>query len=246
MYKFTLRVNEIRKVQTRFRVIETVLDSVIILLVAFLVLPLRWIFIPSLVYIIIQLRYGFRYNIIKMIEQRYPSLKERLSTVHDHRDEKNVVVEDLAASVLADMEQVRYSSFISTKRLGIRIAAILLLVTLVLSTSIISPYLIRQTEISIPSITYTDALERIGQGPDTDIFNESSYVRIGNETQGIVLYRGSISELNVQGEKRKAPEIPASFPGQPSAIPSEIYTGSVPAVYQEIVKNYFTNLSGEE
>jgi len=235
MYKFTLRVNEIRKVQTRFRVIETVLDSVIILLVAFIVLPLRWIFIPSLVYIIIQLRYGFRYNIIKMIEQRYPSLKERLSTVHDHRDEKNV-----------DMEQVRYSSFISTKRLGIRIAAILLLVTLVLSTSIISPYLIRQTEISIPSITYTDALERIGQGPDTDIFNESSYVRIGNETQGIVLYRGSISELNVQGEKRKAPEIPASFPGQPSAIPSEIYTGSVPAVYQEIVKNYFTNLSGEE
>ena len=55
------------------------------------------------------------------------------------KNNKNVVLENLAESVLTDIEKIKYSSFFETKKLGIRIAIILLLVTFLISSSIINP-----------------------------------------------------------------------------------------------------------
>lgn len=248
MYEFVSRVKEIKKVFTQFKIIEIALDSIIILLAVFITFTYLgvtsgWlVFVPSLIYIIIQLRYKLDQDVIKIIEERYPSLKERLSTVYDNKELSNAVIEELASSVLTDMERLRYSSFVAIKRLGIRVAIILLLVTFVLSSAIIPSSISGPKNILTisPAVNNNGAVDR----PDTDIFNESSYVRIGDEAEGLMLYRGSVSELNVPGEGKQVSGYSGLFP--PEASSSEMYGEGIPVIYQQIVKNYFMNLSGTE
>ena len=255
MYKFVQRVDEIKKVIIQFKFVELVLDSIIILLMSFLIFqyigikPGWTMLVPSLVYAAIQLKYKFNHNIVKKIEELYPSLKERLSTVYDNKEEKNIVVEDLASSVLTEMEQMRYSTFISSKRLGIRVAIILALVAFMLLTASFNASMIERTGMPPSAILLpaSDSIEKITGSPDTDIFNESSYTRIGNDTTGLNLYRGQVSELNIPGEK-KAQEYSRLFPVEeaPIASNSGIYAETIPSIYQQIVRNYFTNLSRQE
>jgi len=93
----------------------------------------------------------------------------------------------------------------------------------------------------------SDSIEKITGSPDTDIFNESSYTRIGNDTTGLNLYRGQVSELNIPGEK-KAQEYSRLFPVEEAqkASNSGMYAERIPSIYQQIVRNYFTNLSRQE
>jgi hypothetical protein len=205
-------------------------------------LNLTWaLFLPPVLFFFIALKYRADANIIKLIEKRYPSMRERLGALYDNRDEKNTVVEDLAASVNSDMDRVKYSSFISTSRLGIRTAVILLLVTFVLSSALThSPKNPIQTEgpgaVRLPDST--------GFGSVQDIFEEPSVVKIGNDSQGVLIYRSQGSELNMRGDGKQVSGYSKLFP--PEASPSEMYQEAVPAAYQQIVKNYFTNLTVQD
>lgn len=250
MYRFINRVDEIKKVFTHFRVIEAALDSIIILLIAFLIsayLELKpgWaLFLPSLIYFLIALKYKISMNIIKLIEERYPALKERLSTIYDNREEKNVVVEDLASAVLIDMEKVKYSSFIATKHLGIRVALILLLITLVLYTAITSPPINELKNTLTAESLSTESKTDTSNDANSDIFTEPSYVRIGGDAQGLMVYRGSGGELNTPGEGKQVSEYSQLFPSEASS--SDTYMEEIPVIYQQIVKNYFANISRSE
>ncbi|MBU4138829.1 MAG: hypothetical protein KJ729_02645 [Euryarchaeota archaeon] len=247
MYKPIIRINELKNVLIRFRVVETTLDAVIIFLSLFVVLSYagissKWaLFLPPVLFFFIVLKYRADANIIKLIEKRYPSLRERLGALYDNRDEKNTVVDDLAASVNSDMDSVKYSSFISTSRLGIRTAIILLLVTFVLSSALIhSPENPIQTEspgaMRLPEYT--------GSGSAQDIFEEPSVVNIGNDSQGVLIYRSQGSEPNVRGDGKQVSGYSKLFP--PEASSSDIYSEAVPVLYQQIVKNYFTNLTVQD
>lgn len=123
MYQPVIRIHELKNTLIRFRVVETALDAVIIFLSLFIILSYAgissiWALLPPVLFFFITLKYRADANIIKLIENRYPSLRERLGALYDSRDEKNIVVDDLAASVNSDMDSVKYSSFISTSRLG--------------------------------------------------------------------------------------------------------------------------------
>lgn len=244
MYQPIIRINEIRNLLIRFRVVETALDAVIIFLSLFLILSYAgvnsmWaLFLPPILFFLIALKYRSDTNIITLVEKRYPALRERLGALYDNREEKNAVVDDLAASVNSDLDHVKYSSFISTWRLGIRTAVILLLVTFLLSSALThSPKNTMQPEypgaVNLPEST--------GTGAAQDIFEEPSVVKIGNEYQGILIYRSQGSEPNVRGEGKQAAGYSMLFP--PEASSSEAYSEAIPALYQQIVKNYFTNLS---
>lgn len=247
MYQPIIRINELKNVLIRFMVVETALDAAIIFLSIFVLLSFvgissMWaLFLPPVLFFFIALRYRTDANIIKLIEKRYPSLRERLGALYDSRDEKNAVVDDLAASVSSDMDSVKYSSFISTSRLGIRTAVILLLVTFVLSSALThSPKNPMQTE----GPGTIDLPESTGSGASPDIFDEPSVVKIGNDSQGVLIYRSQGSELNVRGDGKPVSGYSTMFPPETSS--SEMYQEAVPAVYQQIVKNYFTNLTVQD
>lgn len=249
MYQPIIRINEIRNLLIRFRVVETALDAVIIFLSLFLIFSYTgvdsmWaLFLLPLLFFAIAFKFRYNVNMIWFIEERYPALRERLGALYDNREETNAVVEDLAASVDSDLDGVKYSMFISTWRLGVRTAVILLLVTFVLSSSFFhSPNISAQPEspdrVSLP--------ESMGAGSSSpistsDIFEEPSVVKIGDDSQGILIYRSQGSEPNVRGTVKPASGYSKLFP--PEATSSETYSEAVPSKYQLIVKNYFTNLS---
>ncbi len=135
------RIIEIKNVMDHLWFIESMLDMIIILLAGFLLVIYAGItpvliIIPVLLYFFIVYRSKFNKNTVKLVEEKYPELNERLRTVYDNKDSANVVIEDLAGSVLHDIEKIKYSSFLDTGKLGIRIAAILLLVAILISSSI--------------------------------------------------------------------------------------------------------------
>lgn len=250
MYKSIHRLIEIKNILDHLWFIETVLDIVIILLAGFLfisytrIMPFV-IMIPILAYIFISIRYKFNKNTVSLIEKKYPELNERLRTVYDNRNNKNIVLEDLAGSVLTDIEKIKFSSFLETRMLGIRIAIIFLLVTFMISGSMFSPLLFNMKtdqDIEIPSPIPDSS---VPARTDENIFDEPSYVNIANNSEGLVINRGSGSELNIPGTENKPPAIHPVFPkdGDISIASSQAYGETIPVIYQEIVKNYFMNIT---
>src|SRR5659263_540998 len=218
MYKFINRVIEIKNILNHLWLIDTVLDIVIILLTGFLFIPYigispYLIIIPIFLYIVVSSRYKFKKNIVALIEEKYPELNERLRTVYDNKESENVVLETLAESVLTDIEKIKYSSFFETKKLGMRIAIIFLLVTFLISTSIINPM---HSEPKNDSATISSPLARNlnskRMSPEGNIFEEPSIGRIANDPRGFNLNPGSGNELNLPGTKKKTPSIYPSFP----------------------------------
>ena len=261
MYKFIYRVIEIKKILDHLWLIETVLDTAIIVLACFLLVSYMrispyWIIIPIFLNIIISFGKKSRKNTVVLIEEKYPQLNERLRTIYDNKENKNVVLENLAESVLTDIEKIKYSSFFETKKLGIRIAIILLLVTFLVSSSFINPSYfdqkINEQKINeqkmdqerIISPTLISSSESKNAG---NIFDEPSFVSIANDSQGLLVNRGSGSELNVPGPDRKTPVVYPAFPQNEDTgiTSSQAYGEAIPVIYQHIVKNYFMNISRE-
>jgi len=253
MYKFINRVIEIKNILNHLWLIDTVLDIVIILLTGFLFIPYigispYLIIIPIFLYIVVSSRYKFKKNIVALIEEKYPELNERLRTVYDNKESENVVLETLAESVLTDIEKIKYSSFFETKKLGMRIAIIFLLVTFLISTSIINPM---HSEPKNDSTTISSPLagnlNSKSMSPEGNIFDEPSFVSIANDSRGLIVNRGSGSELNVPGTEKKTPSIYPSFPQDEdfTSTSSQAYSEAVPLIYHQIVKNYFMNISRE-
>ncbi len=255
MYKFIYRVIEIKNILHHLWLIETLLDIVIIILASFLLTPYMgispyWMIIPIFLKIIISLRNKSEKNTVALIEEKYPELNERLRTIYDNKENRNVVLENLAESVLTDIEKIKYSSFFETKRMGTRIAIILLLVTFLVSISIMNPlYFDKKTDEQKIDQERTIFSTLTGEGRNAagDIFDESSYVSIANDSEGLLVNRGSGSELNTPGSDRKTPEVYPAFPQNEDTgiTSSQVYSEAIPVIYQQIVKNYFMNISRE-
>ncbi len=244
MYKPIEKINEFKNIFVRFRVVETALDAVIIFMALFIILSyagvnIIWaLFVVPVLFFITALKYRSGVNMIRLVEKRYPVFRERLGALYDSRYENNVVVSDLAASVDSDLGNVKYSSFLSMRNLGIRIAVILILVTFIFSFALIhTPKNPLQPESAYPATLPETAIS--GGGPD--IFGEPSVVNIGNDSQGVFIYRSQGSEPNIRGEGRQVSGYSMPFPVDVSS--SQIYQEAIPSEYQQIVKNYFTNLS---
>lgn len=261
MYKFIYRVIEIKKILDHLWLIETVLDTAIIVIAGFLLVSYMkispyWIIIPIFLNIIVSFGKKSRKNTIVLIEEKYPQLNERLRTIYDNKENKNVVLENLAESVLTDIEKIKYSSFFETKKLGIRIAIILLLVTFLVSSSFINPSYFDQ-KINEQKIneqktdqerTKSPTLISSGESKNTgNIFDEPSFVSIANDSQGLLVNRGAGSEINIPGSDRETPVVYPAFPQEEDTgvTKSQAYDEAIPIAYQKIVKNYFMNISRE-
>jgi len=66
----------------------------------------------------------------------YPGLDEPLRTAYDNRGIENVVVDDLAEMVTAEMDEIAYSSFLNRKRITSRVVLIILLALFIVSLAV--------------------------------------------------------------------------------------------------------------
>src|SRR3989337_1886027 len=121
MYNFINKLKEIKGAILRLRIFETLLDALLIFLffgLIFLPLGIRvaYAFIPSFTYLLF--RASRSANTLKLIEEKYPNFRERLDTAYDNREKKGIVVKDLSDRISGEMEEVRYSSFISGRKVA--------------------------------------------------------------------------------------------------------------------------------
>ena len=63
---------------------------------------------------------------IKLIEENFPTLKEKLRTAYDNRNTENIIVKDLIGGVTIDLKPIKSLSLLNTKLLTIAIGLMLL------------------------------------------------------------------------------------------------------------------------
>jgi hypothetical protein len=146
-------------------------------------------------------------NVIRLIENKYPELKERLSTAYDNRDESNIIVDSLKTDVSGSMAPVSPSMLLSKGKI---ISKIMITIIFLAGMAFIS---LNPQDIQIPqntldnmtkAITGEDQnntgliditgrpedMENIGAKGSGDIFGKPKIASIEGKNIDLTLYTG--------------------------------------------------------
>ena len=271
MYEY---VNKMKKVQgaiRRFKLFYILLDFLLVLLVFSLIFLL--INIP--VYYAVVFSTGSaiwkaskrRINIFNAIEEKYDYFKERLKAAYDNREKSNVILKYLSEEISQKFDQVRYSSFLDSKKITSKVTASMLLVIIFLfltffnirafdAPGIFSSILKKPLE-EFPE-TPTDEVG-YGVGKDTlkkekgvagsdvfeDIYGQTSIAKIEGEKISLELHVAA-GEMKLRDIKEKEDAFSVTQPTFPiTPAIAESYTENIPEKYEEVVKKYFEKLAEE-
>jgi hypothetical protein len=146
-------------------------------------------------------------NVIRLIENKYPELKERLSTAYDNRDESNIIVDSLKTDVSGSMTSVSPSVLLSKGKI---ISKIMITIIFLAGMAFIS---LNPQDIQIPqntldnmtkAITGEDQnntgliditgrpenMDNIGAKGSGDIFGKPKIASIEGKNIDLTLYTG--------------------------------------------------------
>jgi hypothetical protein len=133
MRKFDERINELFGVLTEAALLNAILNTLIVFLVSYIFLtlinliPLALSTIISMIYLLyIWIKKSSFYD-IKLVEKKFPFLKERLSTAKETLDKDNFVINALRIDVSKRINHIDASSFYRTGRTILKISFILIL-----------------------------------------------------------------------------------------------------------------------
>jgi hypothetical protein len=170
--------------------------------------------IPSAVAIIISLifstllhRKDKKTNVIRLIENKYPELKERLSTAYDNREESNIIVDSLKTFVSKSMTSVSPSMLLSK---GIIISKIMITIIFLAGMTYISlnPQGIQIPQNTLDNVTKAitgedqnntgiiditgipENMDNIGAKGSGDIFGKPKIASIEGKNIDLTLYPG--------------------------------------------------------
>ena len=199
---------------------------------------------------------------IKLIEEKYPRLHERLSTAYDNRSVSNIIVDSLMKNVLDDVGTVRSSSLMNKKKVLIGIAAFVFASSLFTYVTVsgfhtdISPQdLPNIVEIfPFPEGEQKEAppeLFPIGEnegedGGDENLFGEPAIIVVEGKEIDLTLPPGTGVGFSIRDEgERRTEEFQPSSAYDISVISSQAYYENLPEGYQNIIKAYFEEIAKE-
>jgi len=182
----------------------------------------------------------------------YPGLDEPLRTAYDNRGIENVVVDDLAEMVTAEMDEIAYSSFLNRKRITSRVVLIILLALFIVSLAVANFSVAESARgVQLPLIGGGgseggggggDLIDGEGTGSSGDIYGEPSVASIEGTNLDLTMYTGIGSEFSI----REASETAAQEFTESPTFPVEV-TGSGTSQEQitdaELVGRYFEELA---
>jgi hypothetical protein len=133
MSKFDERINDLFGVLTEAALLNTVLNTIILFLMSYIFLnlislyPLHISSIISLIYFLnVWIKKSGLYD-IKLVEKKFPFLKERLSTAKETLNKDNFVINALRIDVTKRINHIDASTFFRKGRTFIKISVILIL-----------------------------------------------------------------------------------------------------------------------
>ena len=182
----------------------------------------------------------------------YPGLDEPLKTAYDNRGIENVVVDDLAEMVTAEMDEIAYSSFLNRKRITSRVVLIILLALFIVSLAVANFSVAESARgVQLPLIGGGgseggggggDMIDGAGTGSSGDIYGEPSVASIEGTNLDLTMYTGIGSEFSI----REVSETAAQEFTESPTFPVEV-TGSGTSEEQitdaELVGRYFEELA---
>ncbi len=182
----------------------------------------------------------------------YPGLDEPLRTAYDNRGIENVVVDDLAEMVTAEMDEIAYSSFLNRKRITSRVVLIILLALFIVSLAVANFSVAESARgVQLPLIGGGgseggggggDLIDGEGTGSSGDIYGEPSVASIEGTNLDLTMYTGIGSEFSI----REVSETAAQEFTESPTFPVEV-TGSGTSQEQitdaELVGRYFEELA---
>jgi len=200
---------------------------------------------------------------IQLIEDKYPSLRERLRTAYDNRSLSNIIVDRLMSAVLSDTSAVRASSFLNKKRLAFGITALIVTSSLFafITTSgyrtDITPQDVLQIVENLPLIQEEEEekpqdLFPVGEDSESDegggenLFGEPAIIVVEGKEIDLTLPPGAGVGFSIREEaERREYEFERSSAYDISVISSQAYYENLPEGYQDIIKTYFEEMAKE-
>ena len=133
MSKFDERINELFDVLTEAALLNTILNTIIVFLISYIffslfnLFPIALSVIVSMIYLLIIWIKKRSFYDIKLVEKKFPFLKERLSTAKETLNKNNFVIDALRLDVSRRINHIDASSFFRIERTIIKIVVILIL-----------------------------------------------------------------------------------------------------------------------
>lgn len=265
-----LKIKRLKRAFKGFKVYEATLDAFLIFMILYIIflflkIDTRFAAGFAIAYFTYRLIKYFKFNIISEVVRRYPKLNERLQTAYDNISVESLIARDLRQRVSKDMDEIKYSSFFPARNISKKVLAIVCMAFIMISLTFanVDQYVEESIGKILPSSPsnggsqVTQADKQINKtrvnrtriavpGEDTgesNIWGEASIAKIEGENIDFKIYRGISSELGMRRAETELPEYGTSEQFPVSAIASSEYEENLPKVHEEVIKNYFTNLS---
>lgn len=192
-------------------------------------------------------------DVVGLIEEAYPALRERLSAAYDNCGKEStarhgVVLRSLAQQVSCELGDVRASTFFQMGAFLKRVLLVVLLCFVVVSlvfVNLSAPVSLerwKDVSLGVDGVVDPSSLTRLLEGGERDIFGSPEVAVLSGDETTLTLYRGVGSELNL----RELDEMPPAFESAPlfpsGEEPAPLYAEE-PIKHREIVKKYFIKLS---
>jgi hypothetical protein len=255
MKNFIKLVNEINKTLNEIILFETVIHTILLFLIVYLFLSLFNLFpigaaVPAAVYFLMAMRMKMKKNKIKMVENKYDPLKEKLRTAADNVDLESPVVDELQNEVIREMKHVGIAEFLQTKNISYKVFAAIFLSFIIVFTSTFNVQLIDLKTLfgTLPEIIEYLPIRKspnafVEVNTTEDIYGDSSLAVLGNKELDIKIQPVNF-EISVKDtgdiEQKQFDEI---FPSDVDVKGATAFEENVPQDQQELVKSYFKKLA---
>ncbi|MBI2664936.1 hypothetical protein HYX10_06380 [Candidatus Woesearchaeota archaeon] len=264
MKSFVNAIAEVRNTLNRLIFFDTAINAILFFVLALFVLSLfglHFIFpaAASLAYFGWMLRKRLKVSKVRVVEQKYQQLNEKLRTAAENQSEDNPVVKELHDEVLHDLKGVEEAAFVDQRKIYVKSIAIVFLSFLVL---FLSPHTVGLLDFA------ADAPEEPELG-DSPLSTDSGASRLkfaGKEETGLLKAGGEIfgtpavamlgdeelkikirpagSELNIREiQEADLPDFYESYPADVQAVAAASFEEEIPKEDLELVRNYFNELA---
>lgn len=255
MYEVLQVIREIKGELLKVSIVQSLVNSLIIFLVFYILLlpfTIPWVaaFIPTLVFFLISLIYYAKKRNLEYVESLFPLVNEQLRTAKDNLGKDNEIIRRLNQDVINKAKRIKTSFFLNFKTLNLSI-----IIVIALSLSIFSVSYLNINKINFNEFNFKNPIDSIkkitnsntpggGIGVGKDLtYGKESVALLGNNELNLQL-NPTNTELNP--EDLNDPEKKNFDTGLPQDIKSSAeanFKEDIPKENQEIVKNYFSQIT---
>ena len=199
-----------------------------------------------------------RKDTIKLIEEKFPVLKDKLGTAYENRHTDNIIVNDLVNNVVATLKSVDSRSLLNIQLLKLFI--VLTIVTgfsaVYMATSdyhtgispesvagIIIPSNSNSNDTTYPVVENGGTTNNISDNTNSSLYGPPQVIVVQGKPVDLTIPPGTGAGFtNQQDTNQTNQTFIQSTPVDPSAVAAQSYYENLPEGYQGIIKSYFEQL----